>query len=394
MKISFKTALPFVFLLLSSCSARVQQEDENLIRAKKTLELIFKHYDAGHDNLLNETYPYKPDNKASYLANEDTLTGKRVAYLWPTSGVFSAVNALLKATGNATYRQMLGNTVLPGLQQYYDPIRKPACYQSYIFKAGESDRFYDDNVWLGIDFCESFMMTKNPDYLNKATETWQFVLSGWDDLLDGGIYWCEQKKRSKNTCSNAPASVLAFKLFKISKDSSYYDWGLRIYNWTKTTLQDTTDHLYFDNKSLSGKIGSQKYTYNSGQMLQAASLLYELTGNKAYLGEAQQIAKSAIHHFTKEYTTPGGKKIRLFNNTGNWFNTILFRGYVSLYYLDKNPEYIRIFKDNLDHLWDSVRDENGFFSEDWKGSKDEEYKWLLDQASLVEMWTVMAELNF
>jgi len=379
------------FLVFSGFQEKAAEND--LIRAKATLQQIFSLYNSGHHHLLNETYPYKQDNKASYLAGDDILTGRRVAYLWPTSGVFSGVNALLKTTSEKQYRQLLETDIWPGLEQYYDSVRKPACYQSYIVSVGKSDRFYDDNVWLALDFCESYMLTKKPEYLRKSIETWQFVLSGWDEQLGGGIYWCEQKKHSKNTCSNAPASVLAFKLFEATRDSVYFNWGIRIYNWTKANLQDSTDYLYFDNKNLSGKIGRAKYTYNSGQMLQAAAMIYKLTGKKAYLEDAQHIARSAVNYFTEEFTTAEGKRIRLFKNTGNWFNAILFRGYTELYRLDGNAEYIGIFRDNMDQLWNHIRDKNGLFSKDWKGQKDDPYKWLLDQASLVEIWGTLAEMK-
>jgi len=288
---------------------------------------------------------------------------------------------------------MLEKNVVPGLEQYYDSLRKPGCYQSYIELAGKSDRYYDDNVWLALDFCESYILTHKSEYLRKSVKTWQFIISGWDDKLGGGIYWCEQKKQSKNTCSNAPASVLAFKLFEATRDSTYFNWGQRIYNWTKINLQDSTDYLYFDNKSLTGRISRQKYSYNSGQMLQAAAMLYKLTGNKAYLDEAEHIAKSAIDHFTEEYTTSEGKKIKLFKNTGNWFNAILLRGYAELYHLDGNVQYISIYRDNMDQLWNHVRDKNGLFSKDWKGQKNDEYKSVLDQASLVEIWATLAEME-
>jgi len=379
------------FLILSGFQGKAETKD--LTRAKATLQQIFRFYDAGRNHLLNETYPYKKDHKASYLAGEDTLTGRRVAYLWPTSGIFSGVNALLKTTGDKTYSQILRTTVLPGLEQYHDSTRQPACYQSYIVSSGISDRFYDDNVWLSLDFCESYELTHRPEYLKKSLETWKFILSGWDEELGGGIYWCEQKKQSKNTCSNAPAAVLAFKLFEATKDSTYFNWGMRIYNWTKANLQDPADYLYFDNKSLAGKISTQKYTYNSGQMLQAAAMIYKLTGNKMYLDEARHIAKSAIDHFTEEFVTPEGKKIRLFKNTGNWFNAILFRGYAELYRLDKDAQFLTIFRDNMDQLWEHVRDKNGLFSDDWKGQKNDQYKWLLDQASLVEIWGTLAEVK-
>ena len=282
---------------------------------------------------------------------------------------------------------------MPGLKQYYDSLRQPACYQSYIASAGNSDRYYDDNVWLALDFCESYKLTGNSEYLNKSIETWQFIISGWDDQLGGGIYWCEQKKQSKNTCSNAPACVLAFKLFESTKDSSYFKWGMRIYNWTKTNLQDSTDFLYFDNKNLTGRISRQKYTYNSGQMLQASAMIYKLTGNKVYLNEAQQIAKASIDHFTDRFITADGKEIKLFKNTGNWFNAILLRGYAELYNLDGNDKYLIIYRDNMDQLWDHVRDKNGLFSKDWKGQTDDQYKWLLDQAALVEVWATISVLK-
>jgi len=391
---NFKLVISLVFSgILILIGSQVMSQNNDLLRAKTTLQQVLRLYDAGQNHLLNETYPYKSDNKASYLSGEDTLTGRRVAYLWPTSGVYSAVNALFKTTGDKRYRQMLDKTVLPGLSQYYDSLRKPACYQSYILSKGKSDRFYDDNIWLSLDFCESFMLTRQRQYLQKAVETWQFVISGWDKKLGGGIYWCEQKKQSKNTCSNAPAAVLAFKLFEATKDSAYFNWGLHIYSWTKANLQDSTDYLYFDNKDLTGKIGRQKYTYNSGQMLQAAAMIYKLTGNQSYLKDAQAIAKSTINHFTEEFTTAQGKKIKLFKNTGNWFNAILFRGYVELYMQDRDPQYIRIFRDNMDQLWTGVRDKNGLFSKDWKGQQNDEYKWLLDQASLVEIWGALGALK-
>ena len=72
----------------------------NLYRAEVTLGQIFKLYPAGHDHLFIETFPYKEQNQVTYLAGADTVKGKRVAYLWPTSGIFSGVNALLKSTGN------------------------------------------------------------------------------------------------------------------------------------------------------------------------------------------------------------------------------------------------------------------------------------------------------
>jgi rhamnogalacturonyl hydrolase YesR len=382
--------LVIVFQSVTGCKNSV--EADNLARARQTLNSVFEHYDAGYQNLFNETYPYQEGNRVTYLADVDTLHGKRVAYLWPTSGLFSSVNALRHATGDTAYEAMLEEVILPGLENYFDENRMPASYQSYIVQAGKSDRFYDDNIWLALDFLDAYNLTGNEAFLQKSKLLWAFILSGWDDKAGGGIYWCEQKKRSKNTCSNAPAAVLGLKLYEVTKDSSYFSWGMQLYNWTQSNLQDPSDFLYFDNISIAGELDKRKFTYNTGQMLQAAALIYKITGDDSYLKAAEKMAESAAKYFTQDFTTPQGKNIRLFRSSDNWFNVIMFRGYTELYRLNDNPVYINIFRDNLEYLWNDVRDTNGLFSRGWIGKGNNEIKWLLDQAAMVEFFATMSQL--
>ena len=123
------------------------------------------------------------------------------------------------------------------MEEYFDTRREPFAYSSYISSQPLSDRFYDDNVWLGIDFTDSYRMTGKQAYLEKAKLIWKFILSGKDDVLGGGIYWCEQKKESKNTCSNAPGAVFALKLFQATQDDAYLKEGKELYEWTKKNLE-------------------------------------------------------------------------------------------------------------------------------------------------------------
>ena len=183
----------------AGCDAR------NLDRAKATLDSIYAHYGVAENRLLRENYPFNVDYTASYLASADQARPNPYSYLWPFSGTLSAVNTILEA--DASYRSVLDGRVLPGLAQYLDTTRMPAAYASYINTAPASDRFYDDNVWLGIDFCDIYEATGDKKYLADAEMIWKFIESGTDDVLGGGIYWCEQQKHSKNTCSNAPGTV-------------------------------------------------------------------------------------------------------------------------------------------------------------------------------------------
>lgn len=372
------------FLLLVNSKQDVSAESF-ISLADSTLNLIYKYYSTDQDvHLFNETFPFNPKNIATYVVNQDSISKKRVAYLWPTSGVFSGVVALMKNTKRPEYKNMLDQQIIPGLNHYYDDKRIPASYQSYITSEGKSDRYYDDNVWLVIDFTDAYLASNDKTYLNKAIGAWKFVISGWDMKLGGGIYWCEQNKHSKNTCSNAPAVVAAAKLYEATKDMKYLNRAEQIYKWTKENLQDKDDFLYFDNIKLDGQVEKRKYPYNSGQMLQGASLLYKFTNNTQYLVDAQNIAKSSINYFT-EVIERDGRKHKVFRQKGAWFVTVMSRGYFELYNIDKNPEYVEFFKSNMAYLQQYARYDNGLFYGDWSGSKTDKFKWLLDQGCIVEL---------
>lgn len=367
----------------------------SLTRAKQTLDSLYRNYSAPGTCLLRENYPSNiGEYTATYLASEEQKNMPNLySYLWPYSGTFSAVSALYEVTRDTTYQSLLENRVLVGLEEYLDTRRAPHAYASYINSAAPSDRFYDDNVWLGIDFTDSYLLTKNPEYLRKAELIWKFIESGTDSLLGGGIYWCEQKKESKNTCSNAPGSVFALKLFEATQDSAYLNKGEHLYNWTKASLQDPADHLYFDNIALDGKIGKAKFAYNSGQMMQSACLLYKLTGNSSYLTDAQNIAKACHNYFFMDFASHHDNAFKMIKQGDVWFTAVMLRGFIELYRITGNKTYIDSFNKSLNYAWEHARDEKGLFSTDFTGVVRDNRKWLLTQAAMVEMYARLAAIN-
>ena len=338
-----------------------------------------------NDGLLTETYPVNPDQKITYLAGGTQQNGTlKASFLWPYSGMMSGCVALYKATGNKKYKKILEKRILPGMEQYWDNSRLPACYQSYPTKYGQHGRYYDDNIWIALDYCDYYQLTHKPASLEKTVALYQYIYSGWSDEMGGGIFWCEQQKEAKHTCSNTPSTVLGVKLYRLTKDAKYLEKAKETYAWTKKHLCDPTDHLYWDNINLKGKVSKEKYAYNSGQMIQAGVLLYEETGDEQYLHDAQQTAAGTDAFFR----TKADKKdptVKVHKDMA-WFNVILFRGLKALYKIDKNPTYVDAMVENALHAWENYRDENRLLGRDWSGHNKEQYKWLLDNACLIEFF--------
>lgn len=367
---------------------------DNYSRAKATLEAVYTNYSIDGTPLLRENYPFTDDYKAGYLANNEQQNRPNpYSYLWPFSGSLSSIVAMCEVSSENKIYQFLEEKVLPGLEMYYDTRRSPDAYASYINTAPLSDRFYDDNVWLGLDFTDLYRLTNKKSYLDKALVIWKFIESGTDNKLDDGIYWCEQKRRSKHACSNAPGSVFALKLFMATGDSTFFNRGKKLYTWTKTNLQDPADHLYYDNIRLDGSIERHKFTYNSGQMLQSATLLYRLTGDEAYLQDARDLARSCYTHFFEEFVPDGNGNFRILKETDIWFIAVMSRGFFELYEVDGNREYIDAFQTNLNYAWEHMRDDNGLFNKDWKGERKESVKWLLHQFGMAELYARMAKFD-
>ena len=54
--------------------------------------------------------------------------------------------------------------------------------------------------------------------------------------------------------------------------------------------------------------------------------------------------------------------------------------------IDHNPTYVNAMAENALHAWRNYRDANGLLGRDWSGHNEEPYKWLLDNACLIELF--------
>ena len=248
--------------------------------------------------------------------------------------IFSAAAAIIKA--DPSYESTFRSRHLPRLEKYLDRKRTPYAYASSNTNASSAERYYDDNIAVGSDLADLYIITGNKEYIQKAEMIWKFVESGLDLNLDGGLYHSEQKKVSKDASSNASASVFAAKLYQATENQDYLDMAKGLYIWTKEKLMDPEDGLYMNKMFLKGETDMVKTAANSGLMIEAGAILFRITGREEYINDAQMTAKACYERFFTETEVETLPQVDL------------IRGLIELYRTDGEPAYLNKVRKILD----------------------------------------------
>ncbi|MBC7807639.1 MAG: hypothetical protein H7145_16010 [Akkermansiaceae bacterium] len=274
-----------------------------------------------------------------------------------------------------------------GMEGYWDLDKPVPAYDAFLSKSGD-DKYFDDNEWMVLTFVEAYELTRNIRYLVRAEEVLRYVLSGWDDKRGGGIYWREDRK-SKNTCSNGPGAVAVLVLARHGKSKERVEWARRIINWTRKTLQDPSDGLYWDNINIStGAVEKTKWTYNSALMLRAHLALWQLTQSKADLDEAVRIAESS----ERVFVAPG---TGAFRDEAN-FTHLLVEAYLLLWRETKLPWLKARAEANGEYAAFQLKYIDGGYRTSWKKDPPVEQnprKTLMANASTARLFWCLAQIS-
>lgn len=347
--------------------------EKNIERAGLLYDLIFKDYTVQNTDYMKYFNPSNPDEK-------------EFAYMWPYMQAHAMANAMLESDKeNSIYKENLLK-IIRGLENYRSIFAEEVCYQSYPTEFGGGDTFYDDNIWIALELLRSCKLLNDPRLLQTAEDIFKYVIGGWNDMK-GGLYWKESDCNIMTTCTNAPTAIAGAKLYIETGNQSYLDWSIKLYGWLKANLL-SENGVFWDHISEDGKIEKTTWTYNTGMMISAAVWLYEDTHKQEYLKDAAYFAESAFLRFPRPDSTKG---LSLYPDTP-WFNLLLFQGFIDLYRVDGNREYIDSMISNLDYAWEQSRDGLGYIYPSLNGGLIENYRYhsLLDQASFTECYALAA----
>jgi len=366
-------ALLAVAVLAGGVDAKPVSPSGYRLKAEEATDYIQSHFYDASTRRYHPSYPAVPGQLPYDL-------------MWGNGVQFSVLAAAAKEDP-AKYRAVLYEFT-DGLTTYWDPQPKgsPPGYNAYCSGPGGTDKYYDDNEWMVLGYVEAYQSTNDPKFLALARATQNFVLSGWDDKLGGGIYW-KLDHQSKNTCSNAPAAASALRIDQLTGDREQGAWGMKIKDWTDKTLQDKTNGLFWDNVNLAGNIGKAKWTYNTALMIRTDTLLYQLRHTEPDLQEAKRMADAGLVAWTDPATGSLQK-----TEDATRFTHLFCESLLRLYDVTHDVRYLNAVRQQAAFGYKYARDPNGGYWDKWvtKPHKPDETKTLIENASAARLFWLLA----
>jgi hypothetical protein len=296
------------------------------------------------------------------------------SYVWADATQFRVLNTLTRID-SATYA--------PKLRQFSDQLHSAYWDNGYRSAAGPSTRFYDDNGHVVVALVEAYNLTGDSVYLNRAVQTQAFVLSGEDALAGGGIYFSEDSHNGKDAISTLQGARGAAMLYRATGQQQYFNDATRLLDWANTHIQ-RADGLYYQNFGIASNAPGGVPLANSAGISILTNLdLYQATGQRSYLIEAERIAtRTVTYHFNN---TTGR-----INDPGYWAFE-LADSFDEMTRVGENPYWREKLNFALHYLHDNKRDPNGHYGDVWGGAAIQTGvvldSWkLIDQAAVAQAY--------
>jgi predicted alpha-1,6-mannanase (GH76 family) len=194
--------------------------------------------------------------------------------------------------------------------------------------------YYDDMEWLALSSLRAYHATDDAAFLDLTKLLWSDIKTGLNTNQGGGIAWRKTQLDYKNTPANAPAIILACRLYAMEQSGADLQLAKDVYAWLKNTLVDPATGLAWDgiNRTENGQIDKWMFTYNQGVWIGAGLELYKVTNEQSYLNDA---IKAADYVVNDVQFFPNGVMKAEGDGDGGLFKGILVR-YLTLLSKDIN----------------------------------------------------------
>jgi hypothetical protein len=277
------------------------------------------------------------------------------SYVWPVSAQFRVENALARLDP-VTYQPVLRAFSDEVFARYWKT--SGGGYRSGV--SSGATRFYDDNAHMAVALAEAYRITGDTTYLDRAKQTYTFVISGENTVGGGGTYFSEFDHSFKDSAGTIQGARAALMLYQATGTASYLTDATRLYNWAKNTTQqpDGTfmEKLYLTGAK-AGTVGDFTLVNFAGFGISANLEFYKSTGNRLYLNEAERIANTCL---TRYFNTSTGA----INDEGYWAYELV-DALDELSRADNNPLWLGKAEGAMAWLHANREDVNGHYGTLW-----------------------------
>jgi hypothetical protein len=366
-----------------------------------------------HGNPARALLAFQAMQQDFYIPGTGLYEGEPYSYLWPFSQALAATVSVANIPGQLASAASTDSHELKariiGLQKYWGaptpvagqgtgeqpeseeqgegsepaeaagiaPPALPSFNGEVVPPGGAS--YYDDNEWVAIELARLYKLHHEAAMLEKAEQIMAFVMAGWQSnpklACPGGVPFSDSPSNTeRNTVTDGPAAELGVQLYRLTGDATYLQFAEQAYEWVRACLRSPSE-LYYDHIRLHGVIDTTLWSYNQGSMIGAGTLLYQVTGNGAYLYEARQTAKAALAYFT----TP-----RLLSENP-FFPSVYFRNLMYLDSVTRDPPGPRLAQEYINSVWVHQRLSDNLFAFGSPPSTQ-----LLDQAAVVQIYALLS----
>ena len=279
---------------------------------------------------------------------KENLGDGGTAYIWATGSVIEMIaDAYRLFPANLKLRAYYSDALTKVLKNYLvenaeitTPGRTHSGVSYYNASTGNrGDYYYDDNEWICIELLRGYLQLGKKELLNAALTNLDFLWTGWDDALGGGLYWsmgCE----GKNACANAPAAIAFLLAYQCTGNEEYLEKGKMIYQWANENLRE--NDLFIDAINVAtGNKDHWKGVYNQATMIYAGCLLYEITGEREWYDLTRATVQAVeTLMFTETGTEDGGTEVSMNPNPifNAWCVGWLARSLVKYYEVDPDRD--------------------------------------------------------
>lgn len=168
------------------------------------------------------------------------------------------------------------------------------------------NEFYDDMEWMALALLRAYSLTNEESYLNLTKVLWDDIIGGLNDHCGGGIAWQKDQLDYKNTPANAPAVILALRLYEVTKDVEYKNHAENIFIWLEKHLVNHRTGYVYDGVNREGNMRIDTewdFTYNQGVYIGACVEMFKVTKNELYLDKAMKTAEYTFDLFRENDTS-------------------------------------------------------------------------------------------